>query len=828
MNNGGQILERGLNAAQVVASRRLNGANSLDLHRTNVWSVLIRQLNNPLLLILILTVAVSYSFGDRIDAAIIFAIMSLSVGLGFFNEYSSERTVEDLLSRVSLSAIIIRNGDKQEVPVDEVVVGDLVILHQGSVVPADLRVIESVGMTINEASLTGEAMPVHKTAGGKDRSGVALMGTVVTNGAGKGIVTAVARGTEFGKLSKSATAVKPKSDFQRGLVRLSSLITRVILVMVTLVCSVNIALGKDVLTAVLFALSIAIGLTPALLPVITTICMAGGARRMAKRGVVVKHLVAIEDLGNMQVLCTDKTGTLTDGKIKLLEHINMRDQDDDYVLQIALLCNTASIHHRIVGNPIDVAIWEYAKIQDFKLPAYRKIDEEEFDYTHRAQLAVVEREHERLLLIKGAPDSVVALCSSYRNAGGHLVPITNHRKALKEHFQDLNRQGLRLVAVAQRAVETKKKYGFDDAHGLELLGYLTFLDSPKPSAKQALDALTALGVAVKIVTGDNELVTQKVASEIGFAVTGVVTGPALERMTPEERQAAVLHSNVFARVTPEQKLEVIQALQAAGQVVGYMGDGINDAGALRAADVGISVNTAVDVAKDTASIVLMHKGLDVIAHGVKEGRQIFANTMKYILMGTSSNFGNMFSVAGASFIFKFLPLIPSQILLNNLLYDASQLGIPSDHVDAEVLVRPQHWNISYIYRYMLFFGPISSVFDYLSFLLLYLAFNQTANYERSFQTGWFLESIVTQVLVVFVIRTGRTPFWKSRPGRNLVGLCALVIAIAVALPYVPVIALNLHFAPLPIWYFGALAALVGAYLAIVELIKDKFLRQLVA
>ena len=826
MTKGEQLDGVGLRAAEVAEARLLHGANTLDLHRASVWSVFWRQLNNPLFLILVITTSVSYGFGDHIDAVIIFSIMSLSVGLGFINEFSSERTVDDLLAKVSLSALVMRGGEKMDIAVSEVVVGDLVLLHQGSVVPADLKIIESLDLTINEATLTGEPLPVHKIVTSKDRQGLAYMGTIVTNGTGKGTVTAVARETMFGKLSKTVTQAKPATNFQRGLAQLSSLMTRVILVMAVLVGGLNIAFGKDPLTAVLFALSIAIGLTPALLPIITTISMAQGARRMAKHGVVVKRLVGIEDLGNMQVLCTDKTGTLTEGKIKLLEHTNMREEEDDYILQIALLCNTASVHHRIIGNPIDVAIWEHAVHANFKLPDYQKIDEEEFDYTHRAQLAVVERDDERLLLVKGAPDSVIAKCSTYRNAGGHLVPMTNHLKQLSEHFKDLNKQGLRIVAVAQKAVGTQKKYSFDDANDLELLGYLTFLDTPKLSAKHALDALVKLGISLKIVTGDNEFVTQKVAQDIGFPVTGIVTGPALERMDPDERQAAILQANIFARVTPEQKLAVIQGLQQAGQVVGYMGDGINDAGALHASDVGISVNTAVDIAKDTASIVLLRKELSVIAEGVREGRRIFANTIKYILMGTSSNFGNMFSVAGASFIFSFLPLTPSQILLNNLLYDASQLGIPGDLVDTDVLARPHHWNISYIYRYMLFFGPISSVFDYLSFLLLYLAFHQSALYEQRFQTGWFLESIATQILVVFLIRTNRSPFWQSRPSKQLIGLCLGSLGVAAALPYLPVIAPLLHFTPLPLWYFAALTTLVISYLTIVELVKARFLRQL--
>jgi Mg2+-importing ATPase len=821
----------GLSAGAVLASRQAHGSNQLRLQATSAWAVLGRQLNNPLLLILVITTAVSYGFGDHIDAAIILAIMALSVGLGFFNEFSSERTVEDLLKRVSLSTIVIRDGEKRDVPVGDVVVGDVILLHQGSVVPADLKLVQACDLLVNEATLTGEAAPAHKKAGAKNRDGMLFMGTSVVSGSGQAVVTAVAGQTEFGRLSANVTQARPKTDFQKGLAKLSGFMTRVILGMAFLVCFLNIALGKEPLQAVLFALSIAIGLTPALLPVITTVSMAQGAHRMAKKGVVVKRLVAIEDLGNMQVLCTDKTGTLTEGKIRLTGTENMRGQDDDYVLQIALLCNTAHVHHRVIGNPIDVAIWEYAREIDFKLPDFRRVCEEEFNYDHRAQIAVVDRGSERLLLVKGAPDSVLDMCAHFRNAGGHLVPVANHKKDFRSQFHALNDQGLRLVAVAQKSVGEEKEYGFGDAHGLELLGFLTFLDTPKHSAKQAIEHLGRLGVGVKIVTGDNELVTQKIAQDIGFAVTGIITGPHWDRLTPEERQREALQANVFARVSPEQKLEVIAALQKCGQVVGYMGDGINDAGALHQADVGLSVNTAVDVAKDTAGVVLLKKGLDVIADGVVEGRKIFANTIKYILMGTSSNFGNMFSVAGASFIFKnFLPLTPSQILLNNLLYDSSQLGIPGDNVDDEQVARPHHWDIQYIYRYMLYFGPISSVFDYLSFYLLYRFFHSLSPdaYASHFQTGWFLESIATQVLVVFVIRTSRSPFWKSLPGGNLSWLCLGVLGVALVLPFLPVVAPLLHFSRLPLYYFEALVVMVFGYLAIVELVKARFLRQLAA
>ena len=814
-------VEYGLTTAEVQAAHTQYGKNTLELHRASVWDVLKRQLNNPLLLILAVTTLVAYFYDDKINAGIIFGIMTLGVSLGFLNEYSSEKTVSDLLKTISLSAMVIRNGVKQDVPVEEVTVGDVVLLHQGAVVAADMRIVQAQDLTINESSLTGESAPVHKKGSSDDTKACrGFMGTVVISGTGIGIVEAVGKHTEFGHLSSTVTEVKEKTAFQKGLTQLGSLITKVILVMAVVICFLNIGLGRSPVEAILFSLAIAIGLTPALLPVIVTVCMARGAHRMAKLGVVVKELVSIEDLGNMDVLCTDKTGTLTEGRIDVVDYYNSQGKEDAHVLQMALIANTARVHHRIIGHPIDVALWEFARVQKIEADArYKKVFEEEFDYEHRFQFAVAEhKQHGQVLVVKGAPDNVLERCRTYRDATGQLVPMSGARKDFKQKVHELNQQGLRLVAVAQRSVKKEDEYTFEDAQDLEFLGYVSFLDVPKPSAQHAIATLQSLGVAVKIVTGDNELVTQAVCQRIGFPADKVLTGPAIAHLTAHELEEAVLTATIFARVSPEQKEAVIRALKKAGKTVGFLGDGINDAAALHAADVSITVNTAVDVAKDVASIVLLHKGLEVIADGVREGRRIFANTIKYILMGTSSNFGNMFSVAGASFILPFLPMTPSQILLNNSLYDFSQLGIPSDNVDDEVLLRPHRWNISYIYRYMLFFGPISSVFDYASFAILWFGFHATAS---QFQTGWFLESIATQVLVVFVIRTGRV-FWRSRPGKQLLIYCGIAMSVAFVLPFTRLGGF-LHFTALPFNFFVILLALIALYLAIVEFVKRHFL-----
>jgi Mg2+-importing ATPase len=832
----------GLTAEQVHQARLRFGENSLPLHRASLVKIILRQFNNPLLLILVVTTVVAYFLGDHVNAAIILGILFISIVLGFCNEYASERVVSDLLRQVSLMAVVMREGRKQDVRVQDLVMGDFVYLQQGSVVPADMELLEVHNLSIDESPLTGESMPVNKQVGEK-----AYMGTVVEAGAGIGLVRAVGKATEFGRLAHEVTQTREQTAFQKGLTRFGKMLTTVITVMAVAIGLLNIGLGKPVLDSILFALAIAIGLTPALLPVIVTVSMAQGARRMAQRNVVVKELVSIEDFGNMDVLCTDKTGTLTEGRIAVQSVMNMRGEADLYILECGIICNTAEVHHRIVGNPIDVALWQYAQTHHANLKrSLHKIDGSEFSFEQRGQYVIVDRpsqwpanldedshltkaQHattrtiERLIIFKGAPDKVMDRSAFYRDSKGELVEIGKNRERLEAECKALNRQGFRLIAVAQKPVEHKDTYSFDDAQGLELLGYITFLDTPKHSSSRAIAHLNELGIQVKVVTGDNELVTAKVCEEIGFPVTGLLTGPAISHMSFRDLKAAVKETNIFARVSPEQKQLIVKALKATGRTVGYLGDGINDAPALHAADVAISVNTGVDLAKDLASVVLLRKGLDVIAEGVREGRRIFANTIKYILMGTSSNFGNMFSVAGISFFINFLPMTPSQILVNNSLYDISQLGLPMDNVDEEVLERPSHWDVRFIYRYMLFFGPISSIFDYLSFAMLWFVFHATV---EQFQSGWFLESLATQVLVVFIIRTWRTPAWKSVPSRSLVTTCFVALGVGFLLPYSPV-ASFLHFQPLPAPVLAAVIGLVVGYLAVVEAVKVRYIKPLV-
>jgi Mg2+-importing ATPase len=573
---------------------------------------------------------------------------------------------------------------------------------------------------------------------------------------------------------------------------------------------VNFALGHAMLDALLFALAIAVGLTPELLPVIVTISLSHGAGKLAKKKVIAKQLIAIENLGNMDVLCTDKTGTLTEGSIELVEYANVKGERDPNVLLAALTANTAIVHKKIIGNGIDAALWKHAQHHNINLDPHQvKLCDEPFDYDRKAMFSVIEGADAPTMIVKGAPDYILQHCRG--------VDV----EALHATFARFNNDGLRVIAIAQKKVAKKVSYVWDDVHDLELMGYATFLDVPKLSAKAALAELHRLNVSVKIITGDNELVTLKICKEVGMDVTGVLLGAEMEKMSDDELKVAVVEKNIFARLTPDKKERIIKMLREAGHTVGFMGDGINDIPALRAGDVGISVNTAVDVAKDAASIVLLDKGLDVIAEGITEGRRTFSNTLKYILMSTSSNFGNMFSAAGASFFLPFLPMTPVQILLTNGLFDLSQLSIPTDNVDPESLIKPRHWNIDFIKHYMLFFGPISSIYDFLTFGVMIFLFHAQG---ALFQTGWFIESVATEILVVFVIRTSRTPFFSSTPGKWLVASCFTIVGAALILPFTP-LAGSMGFVSPPPLYFFVLIILVSTYLLLVEFMKTLFLKR---
>lgn len=773
--------------------------NEINFHQIRIGEILGRQLKNPLLIVLLVATIVAYVLGQSMNATVILVMMSVSVILGFWNEWQSEKTIIDLLKKVSLSAIIVRDGLKDEVPAKTLKVGDIVFLTAGAVVPADIELTDTNGLEIDESSLTGESRYNIKTIGER-----AYLGTVVKAGFGTGKVNKIGIHTQFGKMSVDLSGAKPETEFQTGLARFGGMLARMIILMSVGLFGLNYLMGKPVVDSLLFSLAIAIGLTPELLPVVLTVSLSHGAKRLAKKEVIVKRLVSIEDLGNMEVLCTDKTGTLTEGKIVLTDYVDIDGNTNHKTLMMGLIANLAVTYRGLYGDAIDTALWDYQRAHNIGFPKINRIFESPFDFVKRYLFVVIKDGKKRKVVVKGSPESVLSICKM----------TTSEKKKIVALFDRYSRDGLRVVAVAEAIVIDKPKYNDDDLSELKWGGYLIFSDIPKASAKGAIERLANLGVRVKVVTGDNEMVTQNICRQLQLPDKPFLTGEQVEKMTIEQLHKVVWETELFVRMSPLQKERVIGALQHEGHSVAYLGDGVNDGPALRLADVGISVSTGVDIAKDVASIVLLRKSLSVIAEGVAEGRRIFTNTIKYILMGTSSNFGNMFSAAGASLFLPFLPMTPSQLLLANSLYDVSQLSIPTDTVDPEEVTRPKRWDIQLIYRYMWVFGIISSVYDFLTYGVLWFVFGARG---ARFQTGWFVESLLTQIAVVFIIRTGRR-FYKSRPSNELLLTCLGIMTIVVVIPWLP-IAHVFGMVRLPLQFFGVIFVMVATYLLIVEKVK---------
>ncbi len=808
----------GLSAVE--ASRRLAlvGPNSLRVRGANLLVTLARQFRNPLLLLLAFAAALSIVFGEQTDAAIILAIVALSVGLGAFNEYRSERAIEDLHSRVSHEAVVIRDGSATARPVETLVPGDVVELDTGAMVPADLRLLQASELECDEAVLTGESLPADKSAGalaappqGLDLPSCAFMGTLVRAGTGRGVVVRTGPSTVLGSIARTLGGRPPVTSFERGLHDFSALLVQVTVVLTVSIFVLNALLHHPLFESLLFALAIAVGLTPQLLPAIVTISLSTGAQRMARKSVVVKRLVSIEDFGNIEVLFTDKTGTLTEGRIEFSAGLDASGKPSPDVLRYGLLCNSAvaSAQGALGGNPLDRALLDAPDRARFKDEKISQVAQLPFDYARRRMTVLVEdASGKRTIVVKGAPESVLACCTQ--------VPA-----ALSAALDAQFAAGARVIAVATRDASGMHELRPQDECDLTPAGLLVFTDPPKTDAAQALRRLRDLNIEVKIVTGDNERVAQKVCAALGLAVEGTLTGAQLDAMSDEQLIDALPHTTVFARIAPEQKSRIIRAQRSLGVDVGFLGDGVNDAVALHDADVGISVDTGADVAKDAADIVLLTKDLGILADGVVEGRRIFANTIKYVLMGTSSNFGNMVSTSVASLIVPFLPMLPSQILLNNLLYDVSEMTIPTDNVDPELLQRPARWDMRLIRRFMLFFGPINSLFDFAIFGMMLWVFHSGPTLFRS---GFFVENFLTQTLVIFAIRTRRVPFWRSRPSVPLAATTLIVGIAGAALPFTP-FASVFGFTQLPLALFSVLMLLiVTAYFALVEAGKSVFYR----
>ena len=829
----------GLTSAAAADRLRLDGPNTIGgSGRRTRLAILVSQVASPLVLILVAASLVSLVVGDAINASIILAIVVMSAALGFVQEARSESAVAALQARLTLRATVVRDGAERELPIPEVVRGDLVILAAGDIVPADGRVIEAAHLYVDEASLTGESAPATKTARegaldparDADRDGLLFFGTSVVSGTGRAVITATGARTSYGEIAQRLAERAPENDFQRGVRIFGFLIFRVTAILVIAVLAINVALQRPVLESLLFAIALAVGLTPELLPAIVTLNLTQGAHALAAHGVLVKRLPAIQNLGSVTVLATDKTGTLTEGRLEFVRAVGIDGEDKDEAAQTLELAYLNSHFQTGFTNPLDAALLSSTHAPA-DLATYRKLAELPYDFSRRLLSVVVQREGDRPLLVtKGAPEAVILRSSQVReDHAPRPIEATEHER-LAKLVDTASADGFRLVAVGSRVLATDELQapvagpaaGLDDTarleHDLVFEGVILFSDPPKAGVGATIAELAGQGVALKVVTGDNELVARHVAGQVGLDVEGVLTGEEMRTLSHPALVARVRRTTIFARVDPDQKLQVIRALHDSGAVVGYLGDGINDAPALHTADVGISVDNATDVARSAADIILLESSLEAISRGVIEGRRTFANTLKYIRMGTSSNFGNMLSMTGAALLLPFLPMTPGQILLNNLIYDASQTAIPTDTIDPDVGTVPARWDVHAIQRFMLIFGPISSVFDFVTFGLLLLVLGSN---ERAFHTGWFIESLFTQVLVVLVIRTRRSPFWLSRPSKPLLGAIIGALAAAVAIPLSP-LGDVLGFSALPIAFWLLLVIIVAAYLALVELAKRRF------
>ncbi|MCK9209947.1 MAG: magnesium-translocating P-type ATPase [Ignavibacteriaceae bacterium] len=808
------------------AEKRLDeyGLNELAHSKTlGFWADVLNRCRSPLVIQLLIIALVSVFIGEAKSTIIVSLMVVLSVGLSYVLDRRSSKAVESLGKRVQSHVLLLRDGKEVELPMSEVVPGDIVILQAGSIIPADLRLITAKDFFVSQSVLTGESMPIEKNADAMklesslvfELQNACFQASNVLSGSARGVVVNTGTRTYFGSISEKLTEKRVETSFDIGVKSFTWLMIRFMVVMVFAVFMiVGITKGNWV-EALLFGLSIAVGLTPEMLPMIVTVNLAKGALTMSKKKVIVKHLSAIQNFGAIDILCTDKTGTLTQDKVVLERHVDITGEVSREVLQYAYL---NSFYQTGLRNLIDRAVLSHIELNvEGKCSL---VDELPFDFQRRRMSVIIEYEGDHVLICKGAVEEIYSVCTHYQ-VDDEVYPLIHMmHDDLYEEVETLNNNGYRVLAIAYRDFPAAKNtFSVSDEKDLILLGYIAFFDPPKDSAAEAIKILQNTGVKVKILTGDNSLVTKKVCKDVGLEVDRVITGDELNKLSPEEFAQTVQQFDVFAKLSPLQKEKVIISLRQSGHVVGYLGDGINDSPSLRAADVGISVDSAVNVAKEAADIVLLEKSLLVLEDGIIEGRKVFANIVKYIRMGASSNFGNMFSVLGASYLFPFLPMRPIQILLNNLLYDFSQTGIPTDNVDKEIVVKPLKWKIDNIKKFMIFIGPISSIFDYATFTLMWFFFgaNQFLNpaigihqkefLEKLFQTGWFVESLLTQTLIVHIIRTRRIPFFGSRASLPMTITTLLIMFIGGWLPYSP-FAKTFGLVPLPeiywAWIFGFL------------------------
>jgi Mg2+-importing ATPase len=819
--------EDGLSDAEALARAREHGYNDpIKRDKRPPIVQLLLKFTNPLIIVLLFIGIFTLLYAEMFSAIFIFAMILISIGIEFSQEYRSNKDIERLIEMVRVKITVIRDGRKKDVNIHELVPGDIIDVSAGDIIPADVRLVNSKDLFVNESSLTGEAFPVEKhyetlqkAESINDLQNMAFMGTSVVSGSATCIVLTTGKYTEFSHIAKNIAKDNFDTSFDRGIRDFTWLMIKFVLVLVVFIFAINAILKGNMIEAVLFSLAVAVGLTPEMLPMLVTINLAKGARAMSKKEVIVKHLESIQNLGAMDILCTDKTGTLTEGKIILERYCDIEGNEDHDVLKYSYI---NSFYQTGLRNMLDEAVLKHGHIT-FK--SIKKIDEIPFEFTRKIMSIVADIESERrnglFIITKGAPEEILKRCTSYELRGKRHKLTKSIASRANSEYEKLSSEGFRVLAVAYKPVKKQSNYTVKDETKLILKGYLSFLDPPKQDAKHAIQSLNELGVEVKIITGDNELLTRRVCTELDLRIKGYATGADIDRLNDTDLCMLVEKTSVFSRVAPLQKQRIVEALQRNGHTVGFLGDGINDAPTLKKADVGISVNNGVDIAKESAGIILLNKNLMVLKEGVIEGRRVFGNLVKYIRMGASSNFGNMFSMAGASLFLPFLPMLPIQIILNNFLYDMSQLAVPTDNVDEDYIKKPRMWNIDSIKKFMVTIGPISSIFDFTTFIIMFLVLKAVI---PAFQTAWFLESLLTQVLVVHIIRTNKIPFIESRPSAVLAAASILIVLIGVAITLTPVGKI-FGFTPLPLNYLLIIFAIVAAYLIMTFSIKKRIMQK---
>jgi len=821
---------QGLTSERAKIHQELYGFNEPSLvHKRSIILQFLAHFKNFLVIILLFAAVISIFTGGVTDAAIIITIVFISVTLDFFQEYKAENAAELLKKKITTRASVLRDGKQQELPIYDLVPGDLIFLSAGDIVPADARLLAARDFYVNQSTLTGEPYPVEKNASVGDRSkqlteaeNYIFLGTSVVSGTATAVVTKTGLSTEFGKIARKLSERPPETEFERGLKQFSYLMTKFVFSLVIFVFFINAIFRHGILESLLFSVALAVGMVPELLPMILSLNLSKGAIAMSKKGAIVKHPSSIQNFGSMDVLCTDKTGTITENKIALVKHLDIEGANSEKVLHYSYL---NSFFQTGLKSPLDDAIvncGDVVSCSTIDVKDVRKIDEIPFDFIRKRLSVVVTMGSQSIMISKGAPEEIFPLCSSVEKDGATLPLDDAIREKISRLYLDQSEQGFRTLAVCYRVVKGEQtQFTIGDERQMILIGLVTFIDPPKESALGSIKMLAASGIELKILTGDNEVVTRKTCELIGLEVKGILTSAEIDQMDVETLSRRVENVTIFSRMNPSQKNRIMVALRKNGHVVGFMGDGINDAPSIREADVGISVENAVDIARESADIILLKSDLRILDEGVVEGRKTFGNTMKYILMGTSSNFGNMFSVAGASLFLPFLPMLPIQILLNNLLYSISQTAIPTDNVDSEYTQKPKTWDIEFIKKFTILFGPLSSVFDFITFYLLLFVFKADPSL---FQTAWFVESICTQTLIVFVIRTRVVPFYKSSPSKLLLGSTLLIALVGILLP-ITLFGTLFGFVQPPLAFFAALAGLVIGYVVLIEIAKYWFYRR---